>query len=100
MPKNADFLLKNADISKIKKVLVLKGIFSQTIICMYLRTMVQVSSIILTSFRQWVILLPLPLQNKPLKSPPKFGLRTYDSIQKVATGQGDDYTTGRLLDFN
>ena len=28
--KNADFLQKNADISKIKRVLVLKGIFSET----------------------------------------------------------------------
>ena len=25
---------------------------------------------------------------------------TYDSIQKIATGQGDDYTTGCLLDYN
>ena len=25
-------------------------------------------------------------------------LRTYDNIQKFATGQGDDYTTGCLLD--
>ena len=29
-PKNADFLQKNADISKIKKVLVIEGIFSET----------------------------------------------------------------------
>ena len=27
-------------------------------------------------------------------------LRTYDSIGKIATGQGDDYTTGCLLDNN
>ena len=25
---------------------------------------------------------------------------TYDKIQKIATGQGDDYTTGCLLDYN
>ena len=25
-------------------------------------------------------------------------LRTYDNIRKFATGQGDDYTTGCLLD--
>ena len=30
MSKNADFLSKNADISKINGVLVLKGIFSET----------------------------------------------------------------------
>ena len=24
---------------------------------------------------------------------------TYDNIRKIATGQGDDYTTGFLLDY-
>ena len=42
--------------------------------CLYLRTKLQVSSIILTSFRQGVILLPPP-QNEPLKSPPTLGLK-------------------------
>ena len=28
------------------------------------------------------------------------GLRTYDNIQKIATGQGGDYTTICLLDYN
>ena len=27
-------------------------------------------------------------------------LRTYDSIRKIAADQGDDYTTGCLLDYN
>ena len=27
-------------------------------------------------------------------------LITYDNIRKIATGQGDDYTTGCLLDYN
>ena len=27
-------------------------------------------------------------------------MRTYDNIRKIATGQGDDYTTGCLLDYN
>ena len=27
-------------------------------------------------------------------------LITYDSIQKIGTVQGDDYTTGCLLDYN
>ena len=27
-------------------------------------------------------------------------MRTYDSIQKIATGQGDDFETGCLLDYN
>ena len=27
-------------------------------------------------------------------------LRTYDNIRKIGTGQGNDYTTGCLLDYN
>ena len=30
----------------------------------------------------------------------KIELLTYENIQKIATGQGDDYTTGCLLDYN
>ena len=29
----------------------------------------------------------------------KNNLRTYEKIQKIATGQGDDYTTGCLLRY-
>ena len=25
---------------------------------------------------------------------------THDSVQKIAAGEGDDYTTGCLLDYN
>ena len=32
--------------------------------------------------------------------PGKRDMRTYDNIRKIATGQGDDYTTGCLLDYN
>ena len=32
--------------------------------------------------------------------PAKSDLRTYGNFQKIATGQGDDYTTGCLLDYN
>ena len=32
--------------------------------------------------------------------PVKNTLRTYDSIQKIATNQGDNYTTGCWLDYN
>ena len=39
----------------------------------YLRTKFQVSSIILMSFRQGVILPLPPPQNEPLKSPPRLG---------------------------
>ena len=31
--------------------------------------------------------------------PEKNDFRTYDNIRKLATGQGDDYTTGCLLDY-
>ena len=31
--------------------------------------------------------------------PIKIDLKTYDNIRKIATGQGDDYTTGCLLDY-
>ena len=41
--------------------------------CVYVRTKFQVSSIILTSFKQ-VVIFPLP-QNKPLKSSPRLGLK-------------------------
>ena len=27
-------------------------------------------------------------------------MRTYYNIRKISTGQGDDYTTGCLLDYN
>ena len=32
--------------------------------------------------------------------PVRNDLITYDSIRKIATGQGDDYTTGYFLDYN
>ena len=38
--------------------------------------------------------------NKTFDQTVKNNLITYDSIQKIATGQGDDYTTGCLLDYN
>ena len=34
--------------------------------------------------------------DKPVKN----DLRTYDSNRKIATGHGDDYSTGCLLDYN
>ena len=36
------------------------------------------------------------LFNQPLRN----DLITYDNIRKIATGQGDDYTTDCLLDYN
>ena len=57
--KMADFLQKNANISKIKNVLVLKAIILKLHLCVYLRTKFQVFNIVLKSFRQEVI-LPTP----------------------------------------
>ena len=36
---------------------------------------------------------------KPFNQPVRNDLRTYDNIQKIAAGQGDDYRTGCLLDY-
>ena len=35
-----------------------------------------------------------------LDQPVKRDVRTYDNIQKIATGPGDDCTTGCILDYN
>ena len=47
--------------------------------CVYVHTKFQVSSMILTSFRQVVILPSLTTtpQNEPLNSPPRLGLRVH-----------------------
>ena len=37
---------------------------------------------------------------KRFHQPAKNNLRIYDNIRKIATGQGDDYTTGCLLDYH
>ena len=53
----------------------------------------------------------LPLQKKKIitlrfmketffDQPIKSGIKTYENILKITTGQGDDYTTGCLLDYN
>ena len=66
------FCKKNADISKIKRTLVLKGIFSETIyVCVHLCAEFQVSTLILTSN-----FTPQQPQNGPLKSPPRLGLKS------------------------
>ena len=36
---------------------------------------------------------------KFLDQPVKNDFRTYDNIQEIAIGQGDDYTTGCLLEY-
>ena len=92
--KKCLFFAKNTDISKIKRALALKGIFSKPIyVCTY---MPYISNIILKSFRQgggggvWgggggggegEFQLP-PSQNEPLKHPPRLGLNCYIDVPK------------------
>ena len=35
-----------------------------------------------------------------IEQPIKNDIKTYENIPKIATGQGDDYTIGCLLDYN
>ena len=65
------FCTENAEISQIKGILVLKGIFSETTMCLYLRTKPQVFSINLTSFSQVLILIPSPTAKQFLENPPR-----------------------------
>ena len=51
-PKNTDFA-KNADISKIRITLVVKGTFFETTYSKCLRAKFEVSNITLTSFKTW-----------------------------------------------
>ena len=39
------------------------------------------------------------MENFFFAQPVKSDLKKYDNIRKIATGQGDDYTTGCLLDY-
>ena len=64
LPKKADFLERNADVSKINRALVLKGIFMNLFI-----NKVNLYKVYL------FILTPCPPQNKPLKNPPRLGLK-------------------------
>ena len=73
LSKDTIFGKKNTDISKIRRVLVLQGIFSET---RYSCVKFEVSSIILKSLRQGDNFTPPPPQNKPVKSPPVLGLPT------------------------
>ena len=60
---------------------------------LYLRAKFEFFSIILTSFRQsggggggggWILLLPRPTQNEPLKSPSGLGLKNIKSTAKFS----------------
>ena len=76
--------------------LVLKGKFSETTCVRVLGTKFQVSSIILTSFRQGVILLPPP--NERLKSPPRLELNIW--IPLITVLQIKNLGTGFSFLFN
>ena len=64
LPKSADFLQKNADISETKRALLLKGVFSETTYVVYLYTKFQVASIIFRPGRN----LPPPPPPPPVPS--------------------------------
>ena len=51
-----------------------KMYFLKLNMCVYLRAKLEVSGIIVTSFRKGLILPLSPPQNEPLKSPPRLGL--------------------------
>ena len=85
LSKNADFLQINADISKINKALELKGVFYETKYeCVLTYQILKFLVLFLASFRQGggVILPPTPLQNRTLKSPPRFGLKIQITIMQ------------------
>ena len=39
-------------------------------------------------------------ERKLLDQPIKNSIKAYEKIRKIATGQGDDYTTGCVLDYS
>ena len=80
--KKCWFFAKIADISKLKRALYWKVCFRKLHMCVYVRTKFQVSSIILTSFREGEFYHPPPPhppppQNGPLRSPSGLGLKAY-----------------------
>ena len=70
-------------------------------ICVYLHTNFDVSSIILTSFRQGMgEFTPHPFRNRRLKSPLRLGLRCESSVKasvKPDSQQHDTLQGGRLV---
>ena len=57
------------------------------------------SNIIFQLWKQKITMLWQMEDKKWSNQPIKNDLKTYDNIRKIATGQGDDYTTGCLLDY-
>ena len=80
MAKKSYFCKSNANIRLINGVLVLKVKFIETYVCLCLRNIFQVSSIILTSFSQDANFIPQPQpQNENLTSPLRLWLNVYAS---------------------
>ena len=80
LSKKSWFLAKNADTSKIKQIVVLKGICSKNkCVC---ELTYQISSFWWWRWRSWWVgnftpPTPPPSQNEPLKSPPRLGLMDF-----------------------
>ena len=86
-PKSADFLQKSADINKVKKTLVLKGVLSETIfVCVHTHQIwsFQHNSIKFQTGDNFSY-NPTP-QNKLLKSPPGLGLTNMDMLLMIEKG--------------
>ena len=86
------FCIENAEISQIKGILVLKTIFSETTMCLYLRTKLQVFSINLTSFSPVVILLPSPTAKQTSKKPTQI-----TAVQRTAVSLRDLKGNAKIL---
>ena len=54
----------------------------------------------ITDRKLYVPVVNLSTQDNAKLLKVKSNMRTYYNIRKIATGQGDDYTTGCLLDYN
>ena len=77
--KTEDFLQKNSDISRTKRALVLKVVFSETKYACVLTCQIESFYHNSKEFGQGLI-LPSPSQNEPLKSPPRLGVSKQQAL--------------------
>ena len=86
-PKNTDFLQKMLTSARLRGPWYKKVYFLKLHMIAYLRAKFQVSSIILTSFRQGVIPPTPSPQNEHLKSPPKLVLKNIKPTAKFSLSE-------------
>ena len=68
LSKNADFVQKMLTPAKFRELLIYKSYFVKLNMCLHLRIESQVSSVILTRFRQGVVLPPFPSSKQTPKN--------------------------------